>query len=150
MLGRVHGHLAHETDVRHAAPLRPPHQSAPATAPPVTVSLLFGASAEETLAGFTTVWMHGEHNSSTASALSEAIRRASDIDDADVMVDFSDVSSLDRSAIDVIASSKVLLAQRSLLLRSRRPSACVHRFVESNGFKDFFVEEQEVRHNLLR
>lgn len=117
------------------------HQPAPFSAPCVTVSLLFGASVEETLAGFTTVWMHGEHNGSTAEALSVAIRRASDIDDADVMVDFSDVSSIDMSVVGVIHSSAASLQRRSLSLRTRRPSACVSRLVETNGLDWLFRED---------
>lgn len=112
-----------------------------ADAPCLTVSLLFGASAEEVLAGFTTVWMHGEHTSATAGALSEAIRRASDIDDADVMVDFSDVSRIDIHSFEEIVSSTASLQSRSLLLRSRRPSPCVQRFIEVNGFEWLFAEE---------
>ena len=120
-------------------PLAPVARMATPIAPCVTVSLLFGASVAETLAGFTTVWMHGEHNGSTAQALSDAIRRAADIDDADVMVDFSDVSSIDMNAVAVILSSTTALRQRSLVLRSRRPSPCVRRFVEANGFDRFFL-----------
>ena len=93
----------------------------------VSVSLLFGASAEDVLAGFTTVWMHGDHNMSTARELSEAIRRASDLDGADVMVDFSDVQSIDGTAVDVIVSATASLQQRSLVLLARRPSPCTRR-----------------------
>ena len=105
------------------------------TPPSVTVSLLFGASDEEIAAGFTTVWMHGVHDESTAEALFVAIRRASDIDRADVMVDFSDVSSIDMHVVRVILSAKASLQQRSLLLCARRPSPCVRRFAEANGFE---------------
>ena len=106
----------------------------------VSVSLLFGASAEEVRAGFTTVWMHGAHDRSTVQAVSAAIRRASDIDDADVMVDFSDVSSIDIAAVQAILSSRLSLQRRSLLLCARRPSSCVRRLAETNGFGWFFAQ----------
>ena len=107
----------------------------------VSVSLLFGASAEERLAGFTTVWMHGHHDRSTARELSEAIRRASDLDGSDVMVDFSDVQSIDEAALDVIVSATASLQQRSLVLLARRPSPCTRRLVESSGLAWLFRHE---------
>ena len=111
--------------------------------PCVTVSLLFGASAEEVLAGFTTVWMHGDHNRSNSRELSEAIRRASDLDDADVMVDYSDVKSIDANAVAVILLAAASLQKRSLVLRSRHPSPCTRRFAETNGFAWLFAHEPE-------
>lgn len=107
----------------------------------VSVSLLFGASAEEIHAGFTTVWMHGHHDRSTARELSEAIRRASDLDGADVMVDFSDVQSIDHAAVDVIVSATASLQQRSLVLLTRRPSLCTRRLVDTSGFAWLFQNE---------
>ncbi len=109
--------------------------------PCVTVSLLFGASAEEVRTGFTTVWMHGDHNSSTSRELSEAIRRASDLDDADVMVDFSDVKSMNIHAVEVILAATASLRERSLVLRSRHPSPYTRRFVELHGFAWLFAKE---------
>ena len=113
--------------------------------PCVTVSLLFGASVEETLAGFTTVWMHGEHSLATAGNLSVAIRRASDLDEADVMVDFSDVRSIDLDSIDVIVTATAALHQKSLSLTCRRPSPCTRQLVDASGFAWLFPDEPHSR-----
>lgn len=104
----------------------------------VTVSLLFGASVEEVLAGFTTIWMHGDHNISTAPHLFAAIRRASNIDESDVMLDLSDVTSIDLATVDVIVSATAMLQQRSLALRSRCPSPSTLRFVDAHGLHWLF------------
>lgn len=113
--------------------------------PCVTVSLLFGASIAETLAGFTTVWMHGEHNLTTARKLSEAIRRASDLDEADVMIDFSDVTSIDLTAIEVIVNSTATLQRKSLSLSCRHPSACTRQLVNASGYAWLFPQEPDRR-----
>jgi anti-anti-sigma regulatory factor len=113
--------------------------------PSVSVSLLFGASVAETLAGFTTVWMHGNHSGSTTWELSEAIRRASNLDAADVMVDFSDVDSIDLGVIDVIVKSTANLEKRSLFLRSRCPSPSTSEFAELHGFGWLFSTHRENR-----
>ncbi len=106
--------------------------------PCVTVSLLFGASVDDVLAGFTTIWMHGDHNISTAPQLSAAIRRASDIDDSDVMLDLSDVASIDLAAVDVMLSATAMLQERSLVLRSRCPSPSTLRLVDAHGLRWLF------------
>jgi anti-anti-sigma factor len=71
----------------------------------VTVSLLFGATCEEQAGGVTVVWLHGEHDASNAVEVSEAIRRALDVDEADVTLDLCDVTFMSAATVGVIVAA---------------------------------------------
>ncbi len=98
--------------------------------PCVTVSLLSGAAYKEQHGRETVVWLSGEHDASTATHLFEAIRRAIDLDGADIMLDFRDVTFMSAATITVIVSAKNLCEARSLSLRLRRLSPCARRLIE--------------------
>lgn len=119
----------------------PKEESMESTDCPITVSLLFGAPVADVLAGFTTVWLHGVHDRSIAGALSAAIQRASDIDEADVMVDFSGASSVDAETFDALIVSGCLLYRRSLSLRARSPNPAVQSFALAHRFAWLFDNE---------
>jgi anti-anti-sigma factor len=111
----------------------------------LSVSLLFGATPEEQSAGVTVVWLHGEHDAFTATQLSEAIRRAVDVDGMDVTLDLSDVTFMSAATIRVIVDSGKLLEAKSLTLRLRCPSLCAWRIIELSGLCGLFDNDKWVR-----
>jgi anti-anti-sigma factor len=96
----------------------------------VTVSLLFGATPAEQADGVTVVWLRGEHDASNARYLSEAIRRAVDVDGADVTLDLRDVTFMSCATVGVIVAARQLCEARSLKLRLRDPSRCARRLLD--------------------
>lgn len=76
------------------------------------------------------VAMRGEHDPSTVVALSEMISSAIAIDDADLVVDASEVTFLDASAVGVLVRAHIFLDERSRSLLVRSPSACVRRILD--------------------
>jgi anti-anti-sigma factor len=112
----------------------------------VSVSLLFGATVEEQLAGVTVVWLHGEHDASTATQLSEAIRRAVDLDGMDVTLDLSDVVFMSAQTIAVITHANNSCEKQLLTLRLRNPSRSAQRIIELCGL-EALVQEDEYRND---
>jgi anti-anti-sigma factor len=109
--------------------------------PCVTVALLFGATPDEQDYGVTVVWLRGEHDASTARYLSEAIRRAVDVDDADVMLDLRDVTFMSCATVGVIVKAKTLCKARSLTLRVRRPSRCARRLLDLCSLNTLILDD---------
>ena len=58
----------------------------------------------------TVVWLRGEHDVSTVAALSETLARAIALDDADLVVDLSDVQFMGAATVGVIVRARELLA----------------------------------------
>ena len=98
--------------------------------PCVAVSLLSGAAYKEQHGRETVVWLSGEHDASTATHLFEAIRRAIDLDGADIVLDFRDVTFMSAATVTVVVSATNLCEARSLSLRLRRLSPCARRIIE--------------------
>ena len=111
----------------------------------VTVSLLFGATPEEQSAGVTVAWLHGEHDAFTATQLSEAIRRAVDVDGTDVTLDLRDVTFMSAATVGVIVDARNLLEARSLTLRLRCPSRSAWHILELSGLSGLFDNDRWVR-----
>jgi anti-anti-sigma regulatory factor len=67
------------------------------------------------------VWMRGGHDASTAVASCTIMARAMALDDADRVVDFSEVTAIDAATVGVIIRAEASLRERwpSLRLRSR-------------------------------
>jgi len=81
----------------------------------------------------TVVWLRGEHDVSTVAALSETMARAIARDDADLVVDLSDVQFMGAATVGVIARARELLALRSRSLTLRSPPRCARRILDLSG-----------------
>jgi anti-anti-sigma factor len=84
----------------------------------------------------TVVWLRGEHDVSTVAALSETLARAIARDDADVVVDLSEVQFMGAATVGVIIRARELLGSRSRNLALRSPSRCARRIVDLCGRAD--------------
>ena len=84
------------------------------------VASLFGASREELARGLIVIWLHGEHDASTANQLLSAIWRAVSIDGTGVMLNPSDVTFMGAATIGAIVTAKDLLRLGLSPLRSER------------------------------
>jgi anti-sigma B factor antagonist len=76
------------------------------------------------------VRVRGEHDIATKDALARAISRAAQRNDADVIVDLSEVTFLDASTIGVLVGSHQRLRDTGRSLRLRAPSPSARRLVE--------------------
>lgn len=76
-----------------------------------------GADAE-----YTVVWVGGEHDIATEVSLVVAIARAAQRDDADLLVDLSEVTFMDASTIGALVGSRNRLRNHSQSLQLRAPS----------------------------
>jgi anti-anti-sigma factor len=81
----------------------------------------------------TVVWLRGEHDVSTVAALSEILARAIALDDADVVVDLSEVQFMGAATVGVIIRAREFLRLRSRSLVLRSPSECARRILELCG-----------------
>lgn len=91
------------------------------------ISLTRPADAVGDDAGYTVVWVSGEHDISTGVSLGAVIARASELDNVDVLVDLSQVTFMDASIVNVLVRSQKELSARGLILHIRAPSpAALH------------------------
>lgn len=81
----------------------------------------------------TVVWLRGEHDLSTVDALSETLVGAIVLDDADVVVDLSEVQFMGATTVGVLIRARELLRTRSRSLLVRSPSRCARRVLELCG-----------------
>jgi len=84
----------------------------------------------------TVVWLRGEHDVSTVAALSEVMARAIALDDADVVLDLSDVQFMGAATVRVIIRAREFLRLRSRFLVLRSPPDCVRRILDVCGHSD--------------
>jgi anti-anti-sigma factor len=103
--------------------------SVTASRPPVTA--FAGRNPDRTV-----VWLRGEHDVSTVAALSEIMARAIALDDADVVVDLSDVQFMGAATVGVIIRAREFLRLRSRTLVLRSPSECARRILDVCGHAD--------------
>jgi anti-anti-sigma factor len=85
------------------------------------------------------VWLRGEHDLSTVADLSDALTQAVKFDDADVVVDLSEVRFIDVATVRVIRRAQDLLRARSRCLVLRSPPGCVSRVLELCGDADLLA-----------
>lgn len=81
----------------------------------------------------TVVRLRGEHDVSTVAALSETMARAIALDDADLVVDLSEVEFMSAATVGVIVRARELLGLRSRSLALRSPSRCARRILDLCG-----------------
>jgi anti-anti-sigma factor len=84
----------------------------------------------------TVVWVRGEHDMATVTALSETLARAIALDEANVLVDLSEVQFMGAATVGVIVRAREFLRLRSRTLALRSPSRCARRVVDVCGLSD--------------
>lgn len=84
----------------------------------------------------TVVVLRGEHDASTSADLAEILDRAIAMDDADLVVDLSQVRFMDASTIGVIIGVRNVLraSERSLSLRD--PATCARLVLDACGLDE--------------
>jgi anti-anti-sigma factor len=102
----------------------------------VTVSLLHVTAFAGRSPDRTVVWLRGEHDVSTVAALSETMARAIALDDADVVVDLSEVQFMGAATVRVIIRAREILRLQSRTLVLRSPSECARRIFDLCGHAD--------------
>ena len=90
------------------------------------------------------VWLWGEHDLSTDSALWLTLARAIAIGSAGVIIDLSGVEFMGASTLGVIARARELLRQRSASLTVRSPSAFLRRVISVCGLDDLLGPSPEM------
>lgn len=68
------------------------------------------------------VWIRGAHDVSTVEALGMTVARAIAFDDSDVVIDLSEVTSMDAATVTVMIRAEAFLRDRSRALTLRSPS----------------------------
>lgn len=81
----------------------------------------------------TVVWLRGEHDLSTVTAVAETLARAIAVDDADFVVDMSEVEFIDASTVRLIVRTREFLHSRSRSLVLRSPSPCALAMLDRCG-----------------
>ena len=84
----------------------------------------------------TVVWLRGEHDISTVAVLAEIMARAIARDDADLVVDLSEVQFMGAATVGVLVRARELLEPRSRSLTLRSPSRCARRMLDLCGHAD--------------
>lgn len=80
--------------------------------------------------GARVVVMRGEHDLTTTVVLAQMFRTAIAVDNADLVVDASEVTFLDASTLGVLIGAQNFLRERSRSLLVRSPSVCVRRIFD--------------------
>jgi anti-anti-sigma factor len=88
----------------------------------------------------TVVWLWGEQDLATLAALSDTLARAVTSDDADVVVDLSDVLFMDAATLGTIVAARNQLRSQSRNLTLRAPSSSADRVLRLCGLTDLTVE----------
>ena len=78
----------------------------------------------------TVISLHGEHDASTATDLSETIRETIDLHGTDLILDLRNVTFMSAATIGVIINANNLCQARSLTLRLRQPLPCARRIIK--------------------
>jgi anti-anti-sigma factor len=84
----------------------------------------------------TVVWMTGDHDATTVAALSENLARAIALDDAELVVDLSDVTFMSASTIGVIVRARAFLRVRSRTMSLRAASSSARLVFEACHLAD--------------
>ncbi len=93
--------------------------------------------------GAIVVWLWGEHDLSTDSALCLALARAIALDGAGLIVDLSGVEFMGASTLGVIAQAE-LLRQRSASFTVRSPATFLRRVISACGLDDLLTPSLEM------
>jgi anti-anti-sigma factor len=88
------------------------------------------------------VWLRGAQNASTVPELCAAIARAIAFDQADLLLDLSDVTSLDEAVVEVVDLAREYLRQRSRSFALRSPRPPVRRLLVLCGLSELLDATQ--------
>jgi anti-anti-sigma factor len=80
--------------------------------------------------GRTVVWLSGDYDIATLTALAERLATAIGLDGADVVVDLSEVQFIDAATIGLLIRARDFLRSRSRHLRLRNPLRPVRRILD--------------------
>lgn len=97
--------------------------------------------------GYTVVWVHGEHDLSTSVSLGAVIARVAELDNADVLVDLSEVTFMDASLVNALVRSQNELSTRGLFLHIRAPSPAALHTLRLCGVTSLVPAVARVRSN---
>jgi anti-anti-sigma factor len=81
----------------------------------------------------TVVWLSGEYDVATMTVLALGLATAIAVDDADVVVDLSEVQFFDVASIGLLIRARDFLRPRSRRLTLRNPPRCAQRVLEVWG-----------------
>jgi anti-sigma B factor antagonist len=81
----------------------------------------------------TVIWLSGEYDLANMTALADELAAAIDLEDADLVVDLTEVQFIDASTFGVLAQAQGLLLQRSRRLTLRNPTRFVRRIIDILG-----------------
>jgi len=87
------------------------------------------------------VWLRGQHDASTESALSLTLARAIALDASGLVLDLTEVRVMSPSTLEAIVRAREFLRQRSASLTVRSPSARVRRLIDACGLNDLLGPE---------
>lgn len=100
------------------------------------------------------VWLRGEHDISTMTALSDTLSRAIALDEPEVVIDLGEVEFMSSDTAGVLVRAATILRGRSQSLTLRAPSPAVLRvlaiwglsdLVRPEAFADAIVRARDVR-----
>jgi anti-anti-sigma factor len=111
-------------------------ETAMASTEPSPVTVSYGALGWPQSGRSAVVWLRGEHDISTVAALTGTLARVIAIDDADLVVDLSEVRFMGAAPVEVLVRAREFLRVRSRLLTLRSPSAWLSRVLERHGLAD--------------
>ena len=83
--------------------------------------------------GRTVVWLSGEYDMATLSVLAEGFAAAIALDDADLVVDLTEVQFIDAATIGLLIRARNFLRPRSRHLTVRNPPRCAQRILNVCG-----------------
>jgi anti-anti-sigma factor len=95
-------------------------------------------------AGPVVVWLWGEHDASTDTALSLTLARAIAVDSPGLVLDLSEVDFIGPSTLAIIVGAREYLRQRSASLTVRSPSAVARDIIEACGLADLLGPDPEM------
>jgi anti-anti-sigma factor len=87
-------------------------------------------------AGRTVYSLRGDHDASTAAALSSDLARVMTEDDTDVVLDLSEVNFMGASTVGIIVNARAFLEQQHRRLIVQLPTPCARRVLEICGLAD--------------
>lgn len=91
--------------------------------------------------GRTIVWLEGEHDLATSAMLADILTRVIAADDADVVIDMSEVRFVALATIDVLAAASASLRSGWRELTVRAPSRGALRMLQLCGLDEMVEAE---------
>jgi anti-anti-sigma factor len=82
------------------------------------------------------VWVRGDHDASTVVALCMTMARAIAFDDADLVIDLSEVTFMDAATVEAIVRAEAFLRDRSRSVTLRSPSTHAWRVLGGAGLAE--------------